>query len=80
MGTRSKMGWNDRCTVRGPQGDKVVVDALEILTAPKNYVRRERMWAKKVLRKYIKFVTKHVPGRRNAVQREILSFRYLLEK
>jgi hypothetical protein len=39
------------------------------------------MWAKKMLRKYIKFVTKHVPARRrNAVQREILNLRYLVEK
>ena len=73
MGTRSTVGYNARCTVRGPVGGDTVEEAFKMLDGrlPSNH--DDRRWAKAQLRKYAKQVRKNVPPKqRNSVQRQLI--------
>lgn len=60
MGTKSKMGWNSRCTHRLPVGVDDLYTAIRARVRPRQQVPRiTRQWAKAILRRHTKWVRKH---------------------
>lgn len=54
MGTRSKQGYNNRCTVRGPVARTDLAEASAIYYYPDGHNRRERRRAVSMLARHIR--------------------------
>ena len=73
MGTRSKMGWNERCQHRGPSSQDTLVEALEAVHYPPAHNRGARRRAASIIRSQGRFIEKNVPAeRRSEVQQEVV--------
>lgn len=59
MGTRSKVGYNERCEKRGPLSGVAFHRALGVHENAEQYNRHERRAAKAKLRHHAKFIRKH---------------------
>lgn len=72
MGSRSKIGWNSRCTHRGPASGIAVSEALAVLANPKSYNRCDRRRARKLLLTQARHIERHEHPPYNPVQRDLL--------
>ena len=75
MGTRSKVGYNHRCTVRGPLNPVDLSECLNVIRNEPGTVSNHdsRRAARLKLRRHVKHVRKHVPDeQRSPLSRELL--------
>lgn len=83
MGTASKIGWNERCTVRGPVGNYDLARAMNICLFHdgQKYSRADRQWAMATIRKQIKHIRTHIgPEDWGPTSQLLLKVSYLFDR
>lgn len=73
MGTRSQIGWNSRCTHRGPGNNDDLFDAMMVVADGRQRSRADRQWAKAIIKRHARFIRTHIDlADRTQIQRNIV--------